>query len=196
MSRGNAGDDTIVGGAGDDTLIGNGGEDTIYGNAGDDFAEGGFDDDRVFLGGGNDEYGTAEDQRFLQKGDDLVRGGAGNDTIIDSFGSNTLHGDEGADELVAYDFDDEGTPDTVFGGYGDDTIKIDMGDIATGGEGEDDFYVADTIGLTEDTVTITDFTASEDRLVIDLYGDRDAYSETDEVELTETEEGGSRVASG
>lgn len=66
-------------------------------------------------------------------GNDVLRGGGGNDTMFGEAGADTLHGGEGNDEL------DGGTgADKLHGGDGDDTVSGGTGnDSLIGGEGDD-----------------------------------------------------------
>lgn len=92
-------------------------------------------------------------------GDDLLRGGAGNDLIADVRGSNTIHGDLGRDQLVSLDIE-KGQADKVFGGYGRDTILADDGDVVSGGAGTDSFEISVRFDQ-PDAVQITDWEAGE-----------------------------------
>lgn len=151
-------DDTannFVGGPEDDVIFGNGGDDVISGGAGND---------RVFLNAGDDVVDSSEDAD--NAGDDLIRGGDGADILFDDLGANTLFGDLGADTLTTTDQNGEGTPDVANGGFGNDFIIADDGDVVTGGGGTDTFTVPILTG-TEDPVTITDFT-SQERLIVEV----------------------------
>ncbi len=169
------GNDVILGNGGGDAIDGGAGDDTIYGGTGNDFAVGNDGNDRVFLGDGNDEYLPDVDGSY-DAGDDFVRGGAGNDFIGDLLGSNEIYGDTGSDTLVAFDSLDEngvytdpaeqGTTDTLNGGYGNDIIAGDLGDILTGGQGADTFVTLDDEDPALENVNITDFDPEEDELVI------------------------------
>jgi Ca2+-binding RTX toxin-like protein len=155
----------------------------------------GAGDDRVFLGDGNDEY-LADDDTSEMAGDDFVRGGAGRDVIIDLLGSNNLHGDTGADVLIAFDaltddgvydtIEEVGTTDTLSGGFGDDTLFGDAGDIMTGGAGEDFFYVTDDEDVDLAPVRITDFNVAEDALLVIQ---QSSLADTGSVTFTSTPQG-------
>ena len=101
--------------------------------------------DTIYLGAGDDVF--ANPDGWVNEGDDLVRGGAGNDRLdLLGFGDSTVYGDQGDDiinvrDLDFYVFDG----DTVYGGDGDDTIVADDGDIVSGGPGQDSyvFYEGD-----------------------------------------------------
>ncbi len=170
---GTDGNDTILGFEGDDTIDGGAGDDRIFGNEGADVVVGGAGDDRIFLGDGPDTTvaGDLEDQA----GDDFIRGGAGADEIVDLLGANTIFGDAGADQIATVDLgDDERTPDTVSGGFGDDLILADDGDVVTLGQGADaldiDRFFNDVPEDQEEAVTVTDFDPAEDVLGIAIDG--------------------------
>ncbi|MBM2322651.1 MULTISPECIES: choice-of-anchor L domain-containing protein [Marivita] len=178
LITGNDGDDTLFGGTGEDTIFGGtgadsidagGGADTIYAGDGDDVVT---DDtgvspegwaDVVDLGDGNDVFiGTG----YYSNDDDLVFGGAGNDTITVQQSYDTVYGGDGDDlinstsELVQFGdqlhgdagndtINAETTHDTITGGSGNDLIDAGGGaDVIAGGGG------ADTIsgGLGNDTI--------------------------------------------
>ncbi|AJE48954.1 calcium-binding protein [Celeribacter indicus] len=198
--RAGPGDNTVFGGAGTDILLGEGGDDRLFGNADPDLVEGGPGNDAIFLGDGNDESGTSilyastvgelTMALEMQTGDDLIRGGDGDDLIIDIRGSNTIYGDLGDDVLLAYDHEDEHSPDIVHGGYGDDRLAGDDGDTLTGGAGADEIYVASSIDMVKEIVTVTDFDPAEDNLVIDVLGDDlSGVNEDEEIVIRETEDG-------
>lgn len=126
-------------------------------------AVGGIGNDRVFLGDGDDTYTPIDDSNH-DRGDDLIRGGAGDDGIIDQNGSNVIYGDGGSDVLAA--FGSAGAPDTIDGGAGDDALFGDNGDVMTGGEGEDIFSVIRPVNTQPETVTITDFDVADDTLAL------------------------------
>lgn len=174
------GNDTITGSETSDGIMGGNGNDVIFARGGDDDVIGGQGDDRVFLGDGEDFYGPTAVVKNSDAGNDFVRGGNGPDVIVDLLGSNELRGDLGNDLLISLDgvnsdgiYDkpaELGTTDTLFGGFGNDTLAGDDGDIMTGGAGSDMFLAVDD----EDPegvdrlkeVQITDFNTSEDSLMI------------------------------
>lgn len=187
--NGGAGNDFLQGRGGADTLDGGTGNDTIFAGGGDDSATGGSGDDRIFLGDGNDIYSPEIDETSAtpsfgdtdDRGNDFVRGGAGDDAIVDLHGSNTIFGD-GGDDLIAT-FGSGNTPDapdTVDGGSGADVIFADDGDLLTGGSGEDVFAVVDPANFDTDAVIITDFNTDEDTLVAFV---PEAGQSTEEIEL-------------
>lgn len=175
---------------GDDYLLLGAGDDTVDGGAGDDVILTGLGDDSVDLGEGNDIYGAdfrdipsvddiesfpiAENsgnlsEATIEGGDDTINGGVGNDAISDSFGSNEINGQQGADFIVSVDdASDQGTADTVSGGFGFDTLVVDEGDVVETGNGRDSVVVETYNGVEEgyDVVTITDFEQGKDSLVV------------------------------
>ena len=89
---------------------------------------------------------------------------------MDGIGRNTLIGGGGADSLAALDEYNTGAgaanADTLNGGSEGDVLVSDNGDVLTGGSGVDAFGVQVTKAagaalLTENVVTVTDFTANE-----------------------------------
>jgi Ca2+-binding RTX toxin-like protein len=174
-ARGDAGNDTLLGGSANDTLIGGAGDDLLDGGAGDDVIDATEGQDSVLGGAGDDEITVGVDAELVDagEGDDLVRlegadltfarleGGEGDDTLFadpEGFGAE-LYGGNG-DDLIT------GTSSQVSGGDGDDTIigqhvsvNGDAGDdliIATdwdggwgvdayGGDGDDTLVVSDLL---------------------------------------------------
>lgn len=147
-------------GAEDDITTSTDVTDFLFLNDGDDMASSGAGDDKVFLGDGADQTAVLnEDGSFDtagMEGDDLIRGSNGRDILIDALGSNTIYGDLGYDQISTVDDDtSQDTPDTVFGGFGEDVMFVDNGDVVTGGAHDDRFQVITDIE--SDAVTITDF---------------------------------------
>lgn len=157
----------------DDVSSGTDDDDAMYLGVGDDLATGGLGDDRIFMGAGQDAtVELAEDGSFEtegMEGDDFIRGGEGRDILVDALGSNTIYGDTGYDRMNAIDAEgDEGTPDTLYGGFGRDVLFGDNGDVMSGGAQEDRFNVLVTDNM--DPVTITDFAAGDTLLIRDDAG--------------------------
>jgi len=207
IMRSSENNDLLSGHDGNDTLDTGAGDDRIFGGAGDDVAIGGAGDDRIFLSDGDDvtapEAGSGGDA-----GDDLIRGGAGNDQIVDTLGANQIFGDLGHDEIVTVDgLSAEGTvdntvtnaPDTVYGGFGNDTIVADQGDILTGGEGEDTFVVATLSGVEGAPAVLLDFDLREDLFSVVFLGEAPEDTSVEFVHDPDTEQlrafvGGQEVA--
>ena len=172
-----SGDDTVEAGEGDDFVLAEDGDDLVFGGAGDDLVDGGSGNDTIWLGEGDDETaddGVSPGPEFDTgpEGDDFISGGAGNDVLLDWIGSDTLVGELGQDFLFALDDYGSDTPDSLSGGWGEDTVWGDDGDTLSGGGFTDDIVV--TLDETDDaSVTITDFDAKSETLFLDV--DRDAF---------------------
>jgi Ca2+-binding RTX toxin-like protein len=152
---GTPGSDVIVGGPGADTIRGGSGDDVICGGPGNDALAGQGEDDRLFGDPGDDLLDGGEGGCCFvptNTGDDLLRGGPGNDTLHTSdfpILGNTLHGDEGDDQLFVW------TGGWAFGGNGQDVIRRFSGDAQLdGGNGNDDLLDWDDGGLRNETVTL------------------------------------------
>ncbi|RLL71051.1 Hint domain-containing protein [Paenirhodobacter hankyongi] len=144
--NGDNNNNTLNGSTSADTINGNGGNDTINGNNGNDLIHGGTGNDVIDGGAGNDTiYGDADNDSILGgTGNDLIYGGDGNDTIEGGAGDDTIYagagndvwlpGDtqSGSDAVYLEDGDDyatigwftSGTPDTIDGGAGNDTLSL------------------------------------------------------------------------
>ena len=132
--RGEAGNDTLVGGESADLLEGGSDNDKLVGRGGDDALHGGAGDDLILAG----------------LGSDVVTGGDGTDTISGGGGDDDLSGDGAADVLAGQDGSDllEGGAgnDTLDGGDGNDTLEGgDDNDVLRGRAGEDE--LAGGLGL-------------------------------------------------
>ena len=161
--QGNGGDDSLSGGTGSDTITGGTGNDSIVGEGDGDLLWGGESNDTLLGFTGNDTL-------FGGVGDDSLDGGFGSDSLVDGIGRNTLIGGGGADSLAALDEyttrAGAANADTLNGGSEGDVLVGDNGDVLTGGSGVDAFGVQVTKAagaalLTENVVTVTDFTANE-----------------------------------
>ena len=161
--RGHGGADTINGGAGNDALFGGDGNDTLNGADGNDIFEGygGLSPEQpvqhtgtdVYVGGpgadfvdyaGKTEHlsisidGAANDGAPGEHDNvgvdvEMLRGGAGADTITGNNAANRLDGWAGNDELQG-----AGGEDALLGGSGDDrTFGADGQDNIEGGHGND-----------------------------------------------------------
>jgi hypothetical protein len=153
-----AGDDMVHGGAGDDYIIYGEGADTVYGGGGDDFVD--------------DEVGAEPNMS-----DNLLDGGAGNDTIYAGGGNDTLIGGDGNDRLYGEDDNDtlqgDAGNDSLYGESGDDIFIGGTGnDFLSGGSGSDLFMH----GLGDGSDTISGGSGYGWTDVIDLGGGHGATS--------------------
>ncbi len=132
--------DTI---AGDDDITFDEIEKVLTGT-GDDSIDGGSSTGPIDVetGGGDDTVagGTGDDTIDGGDDNDSIDGGDGDDSIAGGAGTDTLTGGLGAD--------------TIDGGAGDDDITVGAGDVATGGSGDDDFFLDPTNTDGPDTITI------------------------------------------
>src|SRR5690606_27020934 len=204
---------TLVGDTGDDMLFGNNGADVLNGGAGADLLVGGNGGDTYivddygdtvveFDGGGTDTVEASIDsynldanvERLTYTGtgdftgagnelDNIIRGGAGNDSLYGGGGNDTLHGDEGDDYLSGGDGDDtlngnagndyldggDGN-DTLNGGAGDDVIRGRAGDDTITGGGGNVILVYDTPDFGHDRVIGFDANPNGGQDKIDLRG--------------------------
>lgn len=178
--QGSDANDILFGFAGADTMFGNDGDDTLYGGKGDDLVGGSAGDDEVngddghdtlegWLGNDTVNGGTGFDLVLGHEGDDLLNGDDGDDYLSGDAGADTLNGGNGNDRLIDYDipFDDGPNPSVMDGGAGNDVLLFDGGSTITGGEGEDELRLYDTLADGNVTV-ITDFDHSQDRLNLTL----------------------------
>ena len=169
---GDLGNDTLRGGPGDDPVLDGGdGADTVRGNTGNDGLLGGIDADALYGGPGNDTvdgqtgsdsvYGDNFDDagpdcvaadgapECADDGDDTVRGGPGNDKVVNGQGGRDyVYGDDGSDPLVLggsgddYLVDGGAGVDSVYGADGDDTVRGGPGNdtVVNGQSGKDNVY--------------------------------------------------------
>lgn len=90
--------------------------------------------DKITIGDGvigtTVDGGAGNDTITGGSGDDSLVGGAGNDSITGGIGFDTLRGGAGNDRLFSLD----GYPDTVDGGPGSDSARIDLRELLTGVE--------------------------------------------------------------
>lgn len=101
LTRGNGGQDYLIGTATDEALDGGSGDDLLHGGGGNDFITGGPGRDVLYGEPGADyvEGGADDDVASGQEGDDYLDGGGGTDVIGGGSGSDVLVGGEGADLL-------------------------------------------------------------------------------------------------
>ncbi len=148
--QGNEGVNKLWGGDGDDLIRGNAGEDLIEGENGYDTLDGEEDNDWLFGGDGNDrllggkgedtlEGGADVDALFGEEGMDRLIGGDGIDTVDGGLGFDILEGGSNSldtDSMVVnYDFDRGAVQDWL----------------VTGGPGNGDHYVVQTIKFKSNT---------------------------------------------
>jgi Ca2+-binding RTX toxin-like protein len=154
--RGQAGNDTLVGGAGADSLWGDGGTDVVSGGAGRDVLAGGAGNDAL-------RGGTGDDILNSDAGADTMLGGAGFDTVyygtrkvaltIDLDGAKGDDGARGERDTVGADVEGiiagagadrltgNGTTNRITGGPGNDVIRGGAGyDLLVGQAGHDSLY--------------------------------------------------------
>lgn len=147
-------DDDLEGGDGNDTLTGGYGADSLRGGTGTDSLYGGGDDDLAYGGDGGDDLrgGTGEDNLNGGAGGDRIYGDAGADTLDGDGGADRISGGAGADIIESDSGWDDGTEvDRVYGGSGNDSISVGLGDVANGGRGTDRielYFVGSSLGET------------------------------------------------
>ncbi|WP_299200318.1 calcium-binding protein [uncultured Tateyamaria sp.] len=177
---GGGGDDTIASGQGDDFAQGRGGDDRLTGSLGRDWLEGGDGSDTIAAGFGEDTLvgGTGADSLEGGGGTDLIMGGDLAEIDLSEFElaglrDGTLNFVEAAgledldDVLLSVADVEDNAADTLNGGDGNDALLIGSGDIATGGEGEDEFGIfADALSGDQGPSTITDYVPGEDFIFI------------------------------
>ncbi|MDJ1008540.1 MAG: hypothetical protein QNJ13_12020 [Paracoccaceae bacterium] len=182
-----------------DWILGNGGWDYLNGHGGDDYLESGTDEsgynysyDYLYGGAGNDTLDASQTTSW-----NYLNGGEGADTIL---------GGEGGEYLIANGYEDsswnsthsdfygdDGETDILNGNGGSDQLLFAGGDVASGGEGRDTFFIYDTDDAAEDNnpATITDFdTEAGERLYV--YGDvsdEEGHDYVDATELSWTTDG-------
>lgn len=133
------------GGEGNDTIIGSQFADYIDGGKGNDYIDGQGGDDVIYGGDGAE---GSDDVMFGGAGNDTIYGGAGNDVIDGGLGDDVIYGGDGDDIIdgglgddVIYGGDGN---DLIFGGEGNDELWGEEGDDALfGGGGDDVIYGGD-----------------------------------------------------
>jgi Ca2+-binding RTX toxin-like protein len=145
---GTGGGDRLVTPAGDATngflILGLGGDDTLGGGPRSDTIDGGSGADGIT--GDRWQPGPG---LWPSRGDNLIRGGSGNDSITAGFGDDTVDGGSGDDVIRGYGGDgispgqtigfwEQDGSDVLDGGSGNDTITAYGGaDLLRGGSGDD-----------------------------------------------------------
>ena len=103
----------------------------------------------IDAGNGNDEVTVADDVTIGLhiaggSGDDVLKGGAGNDVMYDYRGKTQMSGGDGNDQLVAHGLSEDGKTyydNIIVGGGGNDYIEGGGGnDLIHGGDGNDVIY--------------------------------------------------------
>ncbi|WP_020184394.1 calcium-binding protein [Methylopila sp. 73B] len=172
--KGNALDNSMVGGDGADTLASYDGNDRLDGRAGADRMAGGSGDDvyvvdnagDVVIEGADDGYDavyTTVDYALANNVERLVGRGSAGLTLTGNALDNAISGGSGDDRLSGGD-----GADRISGGAGSDILIGGAGnDILIGGDGADTFVFT---GLDDSRDTITSFEAGVDSVGIDLAG--------------------------
>lgn len=171
IADGGAGDDHLIGGDGSDGsayLAGGIGNDLIRGGAAAEYLEGGSVDAGA-------PAGSDEDTIFGHAGDDSIRGGEGADSLEGGAGDDVINHFGHALERTSathneFSWHEDNAIDRLDGGGGNDTLILGENDIATGGTGEDVFWLyTDDAG--DASAEITDFVPGEDFLRVTLNPD-------------------------
>ncbi|WP_428925371.1 calcium-binding protein [Marinibacterium sp. SX1] len=164
-------DQTVTLTEGNDLFTGGSGADTVFAAEGDDQVSGLAGDDVLYGGDGNDTLDGGEGSDTLEGnlGDDILTGGAGDDVLLGGSGTDTLDGGAGNDILSSDRLDGEadfarGDVEILSGGEGDDIIVMSSGDMASGGEGTDQFGLV-VVG-DEDPAVIEDFDTETETLAL------------------------------
>lgn len=139
---------------------------------------GGDGDDQLFGGSHEDEMPGGSDATDNDKldggdGDDILKGGLGadwllggdGDDVIDHFGHAM---EESGAEQHDYDWHNDHASDVLDGGDGDDTLIFGASDTATGGEGNDIFWLYPDGEDGHPVAQVTDFETGRDFLRISL----------------------------
>jgi len=179
------------GGLGDDTLSAGEGAAALYGGEGSDvlsatetaaYLDGGSGSDMITGGVGSDILEGGEHSSAQSAGDDTIDGGSGDDTIRGGYGADLLIGGEGDDvidhlgrteqreviEQHEFNWHIDGAADSLEGGAGDDTLIFDGNDVASGGEGNDLFWLYTDGADAGDVADVTDFQVGQDFLRVSL----------------------------
>jgi Ca2+-binding RTX toxin-like protein len=121
-----AGNDTLIGTANIDIIRGGAGDDVIFGDAGNDLLIGGRGSDVIVGGTGNDQISVGPDPEIgspptvFSNELSYAYGGEGDDSIRDwSLGGNVLLGDAGNDTII----DSWGSFSYMYGGAGNNVME-------------------------------------------------------------------------
>ncbi|MEM6613657.1 MAG: calcium-binding protein, partial [Cyanobacteria bacterium P01_C01_bin.72] len=149
--KGEGGNDTLRGGMKNDTIEGGNGDDTLIGFAGDDTLNGGAGSDRLYVAVDNDIILT--DMQVTGDGTDKISSiefanlyGRAGDNLINATQANTIStvikGDAGNDTLMGSQMSDQ-----IQGGSGNDFLEGGDGDdTLTGNDGVDVFVLQSAAG--------------------------------------------------
>ncbi len=173
-------DSFLDGGSGDDLLLGGDGDDQLFGGAHEAALDTDRSDDDVLIGGAGD------DAIFGGHGADVLSGGEGND-VINHLGHAM---ERGGAERHDFDWHIDGDQDRLDGGLGDDVLIMDRSDIATGGDGEDVFWIYSDAAAGDDFAEVMDFVPGQDFLRVSLDPEQDAKSLEYDVQPSDTGEDG------
>ena len=180
---GDEGDDWLYGGTGNDQLGGAWDNDVLYGEEGDDTLIGDLGNDQLLGGPGEDQLlgdwehaGAATyviyNGQIYTYGNDVLDGGADNDSLFGFYGDDSLLGGEGNDllwgdrspagEIVA-----QTGNDFLSGGEGLDQLRGDGGDDTLFGGADNDMLWGDTGGqvIDQDGNDFLDGGDGDDQLV-------------------------------
>lgn len=108
---------------------------TVDGTSGDDLIDSAYDGDLQ-----NDFVDTA-DGTGVERNEDIIAAGAGNDSVYAGLEDDTVFGGAGSDTIFGGSGSDE-----LSGDSGDDTIAVSASDTAYGGGGDDLFIYDEIIG--------------------------------------------------
>lgn len=147
-------------------------------------------DDFIRGGDGNDVLVDSDTIESNHNDNDTLYGGAGSDVLYSFGGQDSLYGGLNEDYLQAVDSVAD-RPDLLNGGYGDDALYGDDGDTLTGGEGADLFGPVVEDLEAEEAVTITDFT-TDDVIEVNIV-DPDLLADTDAQTVVANVSGGAMI---
>ncbi len=173
VALGGNGPDTLRGGDGNDLLSGGNGNDIIFGEKGDDLVAGDDGVDQVAGGAGDDIVIGGEGADILtgNNDDDILVGGRIGVDDLDEDQLTQLRAGEDLETVLglapgdAITPVDDGDPDTLDGGFGQDTLILGVGDTGTGGGAADNFMLL-LEQAAEGGATITDYNGSSDQILI------------------------------
>lgn len=153
-------------------------------------------------GAGADHLSATPDNTAMdgQGGDDVLNGSDGDDLLLGGTGADTLSGGSGSDVLDHYGNDaarvadqhhewawhTDGAADVLDGGAGNDTLIMDGFDTATGGAGDDVFWLYSDGDMP--AAEVTDFQRGADFLRISL-NPQAGYGDDPDVQVTTSADG-------